>query len=509
MDGGCVVTFPLPLVSVNGDPNLAMVEKLSRQLSAANEDYDRFDRYYTGDQPLGFLAPEVAAQVGNRLAPMVINWPETIVDSVNRRLKLEGFTMGQGEETDAELWRIWTANGMHEDAPLGQVDALVHGLGFISVWGNEDDPNTPLMSFESSHQMAVDYQPGTGDRVIRAALKRWQDDDRTFATLYLPDRVIRYVSKSSLLGTGSSYEVDQVLANPLGAVPVVPLVNKGRLLNRAGRSELASVAPIADGINKLATDLLTTAEFYVTPRRYATGIQIPADGPDRERLQAEAAAYWEQATKSKTWLAGTGVDFGQFPEATLDGFIKGINLLTSALASIGGLPPDDLGLNQVNPASAEARRAAETVLVLRADEKQGSFGPRYCRAQRLAIAARDGVPLRAVPADYSQMAAAWRDPATQAIAQSMDAAQKGIDAAIYDTEAAQKVVGLSPVERAAIKARRAEESAAAATADVQARMNLARSLVASDGLTLNAAMAAAGLLAAASTNSAESAPPAA
>jgi hypothetical protein len=505
MDGGRVVTMPLPLTSVNADPNLRLVEQLSRQLAAANTDYDKWDRYYSGDQPLSFLAPEVAAQTGNRLSPMVINWPETITDSVNRRLKLEGFTVGQGEQTDAELWRIWTANGMHEDAPLGQVDTLVHGLGFISVWGNDKDPQTPLMSFESAHQVAVLYEPGTGDRVVRAALKRWQDDTHTFATLYLADRVIRYVSKSSLLGTGSSYEVDQTLDNPLGAVPIVPMVNRGRLLNRAGRSELASIAPIADGINKLATDMMVTSEFFQTPRRWATGIQVPANGDDRERLQAEVKAYWDEATKSKTWLAGQGVTFGQFAEADLAGFVSGINLLQSALASIGGLPPDDLGLNQVNPASAEARRAAETVLVLRAEEKQDSFGPRYCRAQRMAIAARDGIPLRAVPAEYSQMAAAWRDPATQAIAQSMDAAVKGHEVGIYDTEAAQKVVGVSPVERTAIKARRIEEAARQATADVEARMKLARNLVASDGLTLNAAMAAAGLLAAASTNSAESA----
>jgi hypothetical protein len=285
----------------------------------------------------------------------------------------------------------------------------------------------------------------------------------------------------------------------------VPLVNRGRLLNRAGRSELASVAPIADGINKLATDMMVTSEFYQTPRRYATGIQVPASGADRERLQEEAKAYWEQATKSKTWLAGTGVEFGQFAEADLDGFTKGINLLTSALASIGGLPPDDLGLNQVNPASAEARRAAETVLVLRAEEKQDSFGPRYCRAQRMAIAARDGIPLRAVPVEFSQMAAAWRDPATQAIAQSMDAASKGLEAGVYDTEAAQKVVGLSPVERSAIRVRAESAAARAATANVRAQMELARELVATDGLTLNAAMAAVGLIAAASTNSAESA----
>lgn len=505
MDGGRVVTSPFPLVSVNGDPNLALVERLSRQLLAANVDYDKWDRYYTGDQPMSYLAPEIAAQVGNRLTPLVINWPEVIVDSVNRRLQAEGFLLGQGGIADDELGRIWAANEMQHEAPLGQLDALVHGLGFISVWGNDEDPQTPLMTFESSHQVAVLYEPGTGDRVVRAALKRWQDDDRTYATLYLANRVIRYVSKSSLLGTGSAYEVDQILENPLGAVPIVPMMNRGRLLNRAGRSELASVAPLADNINEYATGMRVAAEFYLTPRRYATGIQIPTDGADRERLQAEAAAYWENATKKKTWLAGEGVNFGQFPEADLAGFVSAINLLTSALAAIGGLPPDDLGLNQVNPASAEARRAAETVLVLRAREKQSAFGRAYTRAMRLAVAARDGVPLSALPSEYGSMSVDWRDPATQAIAQEMDAAQKGIDSGVYDREAAQARVGMGPAERLAMKARAAKAAAESTTADVRARMDLARELVRTDGLTLNAAMAAVGLLAAASTNSAESA----
>jgi hypothetical protein len=502
--------MPLSLVaSRNTDPYLRLVDRLSQQLDKANADYDKWDRYYSGDQPMAYLAPEVEAQVGSRLSPMVINWAETIADSVNRRIKHEGFRIGQGRETDTELWRIWTANGMHEDAPLGQVDTLVHGLGFISVWGNDEDPQTPLMSFESAHQVAVLYEPGTGDRVVRAALKRWEDDDHTFATLYLADRVIRYVSKrTSGTAMGGAYEVEQVLDNPLGAVPIVPMVNRGRLLNRSGRSELASIAPIADGINQLATGLMVTSEFYLTPRRYATGIQVPTDGADRERLQAEVKQYWEEATKSKTWLAGQGVTFGQFSEADLAGFVSGIHLLTSALASIGGLPPDDLGLNQVNPASAEARRAAETVLILRADEKKDSWGPRYCRAMRFAVAARDGIPVRDVPQDLSQMTAAFKDSATPAIAQSMDAAVKGVDAGLYDIEAGQEVVGLGPTEREAIKARRAEQAALQATADVEARMKLARSLVASDGLTLNAAMAAAGLLQAASVNSAESAPPA-
>jgi len=500
------VTSPLalPIRRASDDPLIATVERLADKMAKANIDFDKWDRYYSGDQPLAFLAPEVEAQVGDRLAPMVINWPETIVDSVNRRVKAEGFLLGQGGSADDELWRIWTANGMHEDAPLGQIDALVHGLGFISVWGNDEDPSTPLMSFESAHQVAVEYEPGTGDRVVRAALKRWQDGDDVFSYLYLPDRVLKYRSPYSATVPSSRYELIEVVPNPLGAVPIVPMVNRGRLLNRDGRSELASVAPLADGINKLATDLMITSEFFVAPRRWMTGVQIPEDPAARERFRAEMRKYQEEAAKSKVWMGGSGVAYGQFPEATLEGFVSGIKLLTSALASIGGLPPDDLGLNQVNPASAEARRAAETVLVLRSEEKQSSNGRSYTRAMRLAVAARDGVPLRGLPTEFARMSVDWRDPATQAIAQEMDAAVKGVEAGVYDREAAQARVGMGPAERLAMKARAAD----AATADVDARMAKARELVSTDGLTLNAAMAAVGLLQAAAVNSAESAAPA-
>jgi hypothetical protein len=488
------------------DPYLRIIGRLLQKLDKANVYYDKYDRYYSGEQPMAYLAPEVEAQIGERFSPLVINWPETIVDSVNRRVKLEGFRLGVSAESDDELWRIWTENEMHTDAPLAQVDALVHNKAFISVWGNDDDPATPLMSFESAHQVEVEYEPGTGDRVVRAAVKRWADEDtgEVFVTLYQPDRLRKYRATNSSFGVATRLELFDELPNPLGTVPIVPMVNRGRLLNRNGRSELASVAPIADGINELATGMMVTAEFYLTPRRHATGIQIPSGDPaDRERLQAEAAAYWENATKSKTWLAGPGVEFGQFPEADLAGFVSGINLLTSALASIGGLPPDDLGLNQVNPASAEARRAAETVLVLRAEEKHDAWGPRYCRAMRMAVAWRERIAFRALPKDFARIAGAFRDPATPAISQEMDAAVKGKESGIYDTEAAQTRVGMGPAERAAMQARAEQGAATAATVDVESRMALARRLQAEDGLTVNASLAAVGLIQAAATNVAE------
>lgn len=500
--------LPFPLTSGRAnsrlDPNLSLIRRLSEMLSLANVEYDRVDRYYSGDQPMRFMAPEVQAQVGNRVARMVINWPETIVDSVTRRLNVEGFRLGQGGEADDELWRIFTANQLDEETPLGIADALVHGIAYLSVWGNDEDPSTPLIAFESAHQVTVDYDPG--GRTVRAALKRWRDGDVEFATLYLRDVIYRYAARSSELNaaTAPAFELLEVLNNPLGAVPIVPMVNRGRLLNRSGRSELASIAPLADGINKLVTDMMVTSEFYVTPRRYVTGLQVPSDPAARERFQAEMREFWEEARKSKMLTAGNGAQFGQFPEATLDGFVKGVNLLTSALAAIGGLPPDDLGLNTTNPASAEARRAAETTLILRAKEKWRPFGGALTRAMRIAIAARDRIPLSAVPQELNRMTVAWEDPATPAIAQAMDAAAKGLEAGIHDVESAQEAVGMSPVERAAVKARAAEASSRAVTADVRARLELARELAGTDlALSPNAALAATGLLQAAAANAAD------
>jgi hypothetical protein len=499
MDGGRVTVQTLQPVTSRLDPYLGQIEALSRKLDDANREYDAVDRYYTGDQPLTFMAPEVISQVGSRLAPLVINWPETIVDSVNRRLRIEGFRLGQTSEADDELWRIWTANELDEESPLAHADALVHGITYLSVWGNDEDPDTPTITYESAHQVVVEYEPGS--RTLRAALKKWRDGSETYATLYLRDQIRRYVART-VVGQPRWELREAPLRNPLGAVPIVPMVNRGRLLNKSGRSELKSVAPIADAINTLATNMMVTSDYYTTPRRWATGMAVPGGTPDSiERLQAQVKAYWDEASKEKTWIAGTGVQFGQFDEADLAGFVAGINLLTAAVAAIGGLPPDDLGLNTTNPASAEARRAAETTLILRAKEKWDPFGGASVRGMRLAIAARDGIALRDVPQEFKRMKAAWADPATPAVAQAMDAAVKGKEAGIYDVEAAQAQVGMSPVERAAVKARAVEAANLAATADVRARMDLARELVRTDGLTLDAAMATVGFLQGAALNS--------
>jgi hypothetical protein len=490
------------------DPYLSVVNSLARKLADQQRTLRALDAYYEGRQPLAFIAPEVRKQIGDRLPPVAVNWPRVIVDSVQRRSSVEGFRVGAGGEADEDLWNIWQANDLDEWAALGQLDSLVHGRAALLVWA---DSGRPKITVESAHQVSFVYRPDTQD--VRAGLKTWDDGDARRAVLYLADQVRWYeasldaVDGATLSALDVSWSLVEVLPNPLGAVPLVPLVNRPRLLNRDGESELTDVVPLADAVNKLATDLMVVSENFAGPRRWATGLEIPNAAAQRERLQAEAAAFWDGAAKGKTWLAGPGAQFGQFPEAQLSNFVEAIGMFTAQIAAIAGLPPHYLGINTENPASADAIRSAEATLVERAREKHRIWGNAYEQAMRLAVAAREGVRVDALPPELASMETAWRDPQTPTVAQSADAAVKLHAEGIIDDVQAQEDVGLSAAQIAAIRARREEAAASAATADVQARLALADRLVADKGLTYNAALAAVGLLAAAAAN-ATPAPPA-
>ncbi len=502
---GAVAVTVMSLPALTTDPLLDRVNGLARKIEAADRRLHYLDRYYEGTQPLSFLAPEVKAQVGDRLTSLVINWPRAIVDSVQRRCTVEGFRLGAGGTADDDLWQLWTGSDMPMWSRMNHVDTLVHARSFVSVWA--DDAGLPLIAVESAHQVAVDYVPGTSR--VAVALKRYADGDRVRAELYLPREVRRYSARSQAPGMPTlagepRWLLDEVLPNPLGVVPVVPLVNRPRVLNLDGESELVDVIPLADAVNKLATDMMVSSEFHAMPRRYATGIDIPT-GPDRERLQAEVSAYWDNATKGKTLLAGKNVDLGQFPEASLSNFTEAIQMLTAQIAAIAGLPPHYLGVNTDNPASADAIRSAESTLVQRAREKHETWGAAYKRVMQIAVAVSEGRPFVEVARQTATLETIWRDPETRTKAQDADAAVKLHAEGIIDDVEAQEQVGLSPMARAAIAERRASAAETAATADVAARLNLARRLEAEDGLTKNAALAAVGLLQAAATNSAESA----
>lgn len=426
---------------------------LTRRHTQLLPDLQALDRYYEGLQPLSYMHPQLVIEIGERVRQVVVNWPRLVVDSVEHRLDVEGFRFavpGSGggendgdEATADDLWRIWQANNLDEGSQQAHVDALVMRRSFLIVGTNPKDPTTPLITVESPLQMEVDYEPAT--RAVRAAVKRWYEVDPVtgairdeMATVYLADRTVHY---AKTVPSGWSQISEDV--HELGVVPVVPLVNRGRLLNPGGVSELSDIIPLSDAACKIATDMMVSAEFHAMPRRWALGFDkedfVDEAGQPLSTWQQLAGRIWATAKNAKE----DGAMVGQFPEAELANFHNTLSQLAQLVASLAGLPPHFLGMATDNPPSADAIRSSEIRLIKRAERLQRGFGNGYEQAMRLALRIRDGVwNPRAVSLETR-----WRDPSTPTFAQKADAVVKLHAENLLPTEAAWDELGYTAVQQ--------------------------------------------------------------
>lgn len=405
--------------------------------------------YYEGTQELSYMHPKLLLEVGDRLRPVVINWPRLVTDSIEERLDIEGFRLPGADEADKDLWRVWQANELDEWSQQGHLDAMVMRRSYAVVGTNEDDTDTPLVTLESPLQMFAEEDPRTRKPI--AALKRWSErwpgrDAAQYADnamLYLPDSRIWYQRTNS-----NGWQIVERDDHHLGELQVVPLVNRQRLLLPGGVSELADVIPLSDAACKIATDMMVSAEFHAMPRRYALGFDeddfTDEDGQPLSSWEAIAGRVWRTEKSPKE----DGVAVGQFPEADLRNFHETLNQLAHLVASLSGLPPHFLGFTTDNPASADAIRSSESRLVKRAERKQRGFGGSWERVARLINRFQSGD----WDPKFKQLEMLWRDASTPTIAQKADAVVKLHADGILPTEAAWEDMGYSATRRVRLKA---------------------------------------------------------
>lgn len=404
--------------------------------------------YYEGTQQLSYMHPKLLLEMGDRLRPVIINWPRLVADSIEERLDIEGFRLPDADEADDDLWRVWQANDLDEWSQQGHIDAMVMRRAYAVVGTNEDDADTPLVTLESPLQMFAEVDPRTRKPI--AAVKRWSDrwpgmDAAHFADnamLYLPNARIWYQRTNS-----AGWRIVERDDHMLGELTVVPLVNRQRLMIPGGVSELADVIPLSDAACKAGTDMMVSEEFHAMPRRYALGF----DEDDFQDEEGNPLTTWE-AVAGRIWRTAKspkddGVQVGQFKEADLKNFHETLNQLARLVASISGLPPHFLGFTSENPASADAIRSSEARLVKRAERKQRGFGGSWERVARLVNRFQTGD----WDPKYQRLEMLWRDASTPTIAQKADAVVKLHADGILPTEAAWEDLGYSATRRARLK----------------------------------------------------------
>lgn len=441
-----------------------LVDRLRVALVNSQMDLAKWNSYYEGTQSLSYMAPELQRELDGRVRQVVVNWPRLVVDSLEERLDVEGFRLSGQSRTDDRLWGWWQANGLDEASQQAHIEALASRRAYVIV-GSPDSPgDAPVITVESATQVFAWHDPRT--RKVTAAVKCWRDDSEAWqATLYLPDRTVWFTgvdrggewystmpgaglrpTPAGIQPAGVTWQEVGVDYHDLGVVPVVPIVNRGRILDQTGVSELADIVPLSDAASKIATDMMVSAEFHAIPRRWIVGM-TEADMVDSEGREL---SQWSRLA-GRIWASGglpSEVAMGQFPEADLRNFHETLNSLAKMVAAMSGLPPHFFGYSDANPASADAIRSAETRLVKRAERRQRAFGGAWEQVMRLALLIADG----SLPEGATSLETVWRDASTPTIAQKADAVAKLRAANLISLRQAREDLGYTAEQIALMEA---------------------------------------------------------
>jgi hypothetical protein len=410
---------------------LDLVHRLSRKIADRARRFRVLDAYYQGARRLQALGLSLPPEMED--LQVIINWPGMMVDSVEERLDIEGFRVGATDEIDETLWSWWRANRMQQESSLGNLEALIQGRAFGCVGFPASAGDAPVLTVESSRYMGVNLDPVT--HRVQEALRLWDDTEYGVpqrATLYVPDANIHYRRAAS----GRGWEHDYTDDHQLGETLVVALINRERLADRDGLTEMRDIMGLADAACRSITNLQGAQELLSVPSRYVIG----SDGAVDEH--GDPVPPWEAYIGRYNTIREHEAKIVQLAGADLRNFTSVMEHYAHLAAGLTGLPAHYWGFPSDNPASADAIRSGESRLIKKAERKQVAFGDGWEQMMRLSMLV-DGRD----PADSVRLEAVWRDPATPTYAARSDAVVKQFQAELIPREGAWEDMGFSPERR--------------------------------------------------------------
>lgn len=401
---------------------LDLTDRLVNEITTRQWKIRQRDTYYHGAQRLSMIGLSTPPEM--RELQTVVNWCRTTVDALAERLDVEGFRSGN-KDLDKILWDWWKRNDMEVQSDSGHIESLVQAAGFVVVSVDPDNPQRPIFTVESAKCIGIQYDQ-FGKQPISAVRYYTGDDGRTeYATLYLLNETVFLLRQQN-----KWVEVERDVHN-LGIVPVVPLINRVRVNDWFGETEMKDVMSIVDAVCRTATNLSTASETLAVPSRYVIG----ASRDDFVDESGKPVPAWEGYLGRLNALMNENASVVQLSGADLKNFTETITMYGKLVSSLTGLPIHYLGVTtDGNPASAEAIVAGEARHVKRAERKQQAFGSAWSRVMYIACRLIFGESARELLIDT-----VWRDASTPTQAAKTDAIVK------------LKQVNLIPVEGAWIE----------------------------------------------------------
>ena len=375
-------------------------------IRARQLDYALASDYYYGRHKLAFATDKFRNAFGSLLKAFSDNLCAVVVDTVADRLQVIGFADEAGVQAVSDATAvIWRVNRMDRRSGETHVEALRSGDAFVIVW--PDAQGVPRIYPQAGHLCTVQYddeQPGQ----ISQAAKLWRDSaNRWRLTLYYPDRIEKYATSVNSgadfpgdIGAFKPFETPGEawpLTNPYGRVPVFHFANNAPT-GALGRSELADVIPLQDGLNKSITDMLVAMEFVALPQRWVTGLEVELDettGKPKTLFVPGADRIWS--------VAAPDARFGQFETANFAQFVAVQEAFRVEIARVSRTPLHHLMPTTSAFPSGEAMKTAEQPLLAKVRDRQIAWGNVWEDVMQFALS-MSGV-------SASGLTCSWLDPA--------------------------------------------------------------------------------------------------
>lgn len=413
--------------------------------------------YYDNVNTPPAIAPNLAEAYLRLLGRSKTPWGQLVIDIVAERLVVQAFAFDGDTEN---LWRSFRRNRMEFMQKQVHREALALGTSYASVWPSEKDPNRAKIAYETG--MLVTHETVPGDpHETAASLKSWFDPttSRLRTNLYLPDRVVRYISSKKVDertmprpedGIGQpvhnvDWDVIETVTNPYGQVTMQPFPVRPDWRGY-GVSDIEPVAPVIDRIESITANTLLAVELGAFRQKWTTGLEVPRNPETGDPVEPFKAAI------DRLWVSeAPDTKFGAFDATDIRPYLSAVSDAVAQLSAVSRIPT--LYFNQSdlsNPPSADSLEASETGLINKVRDRQDTLAEAWERVAGIALQIEGA-------GEVDEIEVNWRDPRTRSESQTMDAATK-LQLLGVPWEEVMAFVGYTPGEIARLRTARAADT---------------------------------------------------
>ena len=354
-------------------------------LKAKREDYDLRWDYYHGAQPVNYLHRRVSEIFKGFETNFTANWCAVVVDSLLDKLELVGVTGPKAQDDDSGAaqdppWQapaqaIWRENQLEVEAALAHQMAAVTGEAAVIVTPHEET-GRPEVYTNDPRMVHVAYDADRPREVTWAA-KFWERGSATFATIYYPDALEYYVAPKpwrdlqSVEAFALYEEAGGIARHDWGRVPVFHLRTSARRVY----SDLDSVIPLQNAVNKLLADMMVAAEFGAFKQRF-----IISNADTVTQLKNAPSEIWDIPSDPDG-----RTQVGELSAANVDNYLGAIEHMVNEIGGVSRTPRHMFLHQEGGAPSGEALAREEAPLNAKASKRIQLFTPVWRDALGFAL----------------------------------------------------------------------------------------------------------------------------